>query len=111
MFMQSTNIPKKVVELLAHMGVCIMLLLINLMVKHMSQEAQKSLKKELPTLLSAIGYNNLEIWFDTKQPTATNPGKLIKLTTAMRIPLCPGATKDDLQVSKLLWEQSEFNLK
>lgn len=109
LFVHSSNVPEKVIELLAHMGLCITPSSINLMVAHMSNEAQKLLKNELPTLLASLGYDNLEIWFDTEQPTATNPGKLVSLTTATCIPLRPGITKEHLRVSKELWARSPYN--
>ncbi|KAG8764118.1 hypothetical protein FRC12_008256 [Ceratobasidium sp. 428] len=110
LFMHSSNVPEKVVELLAHMGLSVTPSSMNRMIEHMSKEAEKTLKKQLPTLLVGLGYDNLEIWFDTEQPTATNPGKLVSLTTATCIPLRPGATKEHLRVSKELWARSRFNL-
>ncbi|KAH7335286.1 hypothetical protein B0J17DRAFT_69630 [Rhizoctonia solani] len=110
LFVHSTNVPEKVVELLSRMGVCIAPNSINSMVGHMSTEAQRLLKEELPKLLTALGYDNLEIRFDTEQPTATNQGKLVSLATATCVPLRPGTKKEHLRWSKRLWEQSEFNL-
>ncbi|KAG8710060.1 hypothetical protein FRC11_004920 [Ceratobasidium sp. 423] len=83
---------------------------IDLMVENMSAEAQKQLRDELPKLLTALGYDNLEIRFDTEQPTATNQGKLVSLATATCVPLRPSTKKEHLRWSRWLWEQSEFNM-
>jgi hypothetical protein len=109
LFAHSTNTPSRVVELLSRTGLSIAPLSVDRMVQHMSDEAQKKLKELLPQMLSALGYDNLEIRYDTEQPTATNNGKLVGMTTATCIPLRPSVTKDDLRMSQQLWERSEYN--
>ncbi|KAG9120456.1 hypothetical protein FRC07_004049 [Ceratobasidium sp. 392] len=109
MFAHSTGTPEKIIEFLSHTGLSIAPTSINRMVSHMSSEAQKSLKGELTNLVSAIGFDNLEVRFDTEQPTAENQGKLVSMTTAAFFPLRPGVTKDNLRVCEELWARSEFN--
>ncbi|QRW08206.1 hypothetical protein RhiLY_07205 [Ceratobasidium sp. AG-Ba] len=109
MFAHSTNAPDRLIEFLSHAGICIAQSSINKMIDHMSVTAQNSLKDELAGLLSAIGYDNLEVRFDTEQPTPENPGQLVSMTTAAFFPLRPGATKEDLCVCEELWSRSEFN--
>ncbi|KAB5595269.1 hypothetical protein CTheo_1347 [Ceratobasidium theobromae] len=109
LFLHSTNTPEKVVELFSHIGLAISPSSINRMVDSMSREAMAALKNELPGLLVALGYDNLEIRFDTEQPTATHGGKLVSMTTATCLPLRPGVKKSDLEVSAILWARSELN--
>jgi hypothetical protein len=109
MFAHSTGTSEKMVEFLSHAGLSIAPISINQMVSHMSSEAQRSLKDELAGLVSAIGYDNLEVRFDTEQPTAEKQGKLVSMTTAAFFPLRAGVTKEDLRVCEELWARSEFN--
>ncbi|KAG9080185.1 hypothetical protein FRC06_006967, partial [Ceratobasidium sp. 370] len=110
MFAHVNNTSEEMVEFLSHAGLSISPQSISGMVKNMSTEAEKSLKNELAHLSSAMAYDNLEVRFDTEQPTPENLGGLVGMTTGAFIPLRPGATKDDLCVSKELWARSVFNL-
>ncbi|KAG9121026.1 hypothetical protein FRC07_003192 [Ceratobasidium sp. 392] len=109
LFAHSTGTPERVIEFLSHAGLSIAPTSINRMISHMSTEAQKSMKDELANLVSAFGYDNLEVRFDTEQPTAENQGKLVSMTTAAFFPLRAGVTKEDLRVCEELWARSEFN--
>lgn len=109
LFAHSTNTSTKVIEMLSHAGLSIAPSSIDRMIKNMSIEAQKELKKQLPGMVTALAYDNLEVQFQTEQPTLTHAGKLASLTTATCIPLRPGVTKKDMQVSEELWRSSEFN--
>jgi hypothetical protein len=109
MFAHSTNTSEKLIEFLSHAGLSIAATSINRMVSNMALEAQNSLKGELAHLLSAIGYDNLEVRFDTEQPTVEHRGRLVSMTTAAFFPLRPGVTRDDLRVCQELWARSEFN--
>ncbi|KAG8723611.1 hypothetical protein FRC09_002576 [Ceratobasidium sp. 395] len=109
MFAHSTNTSERMIEFLSHAGLSIAPSSINLMINQMSTNAQNSLRNELSDFLSAIGYDNLEVRFDTEQPTPENPGQLVSMTTAAFFPLRPGTNKEDLRVCKELWARSEFN--
>lgn len=109
LFAHSTNTSTKVIEMLSHAGLSIAPTSIDRMIRNMSDEAQKELKKQLPGMVTALAYDNLEIQFQTEQPTLTHAGKLASVTTATCIPLRPGVTKEDMRVSEELWKNSEFN--
>ncbi|KAG8795698.1 hypothetical protein FRC12_010935 [Ceratobasidium sp. 428] len=109
LFAHSTGTAERVIEFLSHAGLSIAPSSVNRMISHMSSKAQKSLKGELAGLISAFGYDNLEVRFDTEQPTAENQGKLVSMTTAAFFPLRAGVTKEDLRVCEELWARSEFN--
>ncbi|KAG8730921.1 hypothetical protein FRC10_002263, partial [Ceratobasidium sp. 414] len=109
LFAHINDASEEMVEFLSHAGLSISPQSISGMVKNMSTEAERSLKSELAHLSSAMAYDNLEVRFDTEQPTPENPGGLVGMTTGAFIPLRLGATKDDLCVSKELWARSIFN--
>lgn len=110
LFAHSTNTPSRVVELLSRIGMSIAPPSIDRMVLHLSVEAQKALKERLPNMLDSLAYDSLEIRYDPEQPTATHNGNLVSMTTATCLPLYPGSAKEDLRVSREMWERSEFNL-
>jgi hypothetical protein len=108
LFAHATNTPERVVELLAHAGLAISPSSIINMIDTLSRDAVHTLKKQLPILMSAIAYDNLDINFKTEQPTAEYSGKLAHITTGTFMPLqC--ATTDDLKVSEEIWKKSNLN--
>lgn len=109
LFVHSTNTPTKVIEMLAHAGLCIAPSSINLMIQHLSDEALNKLKQLLPGLLNMLAIDNLELQLQTEQPTLTHNGKLASIATATSIPMQPGIQKDDLKLSEQLWQQSSLN--
>ncbi|KAG8725192.1 hypothetical protein FRC09_006428 [Ceratobasidium sp. 395] len=109
MFAHTEDASESVIEFLSHAALSIAPTSINRMVDQMSSEARKSLKGELPGLVSAIGLDNLEVRFDTEQPTPENPGQLVSMTSAAFFPLRPGTVKEDLRVCEELWARSPFN--
>ncbi|KAG9125586.1 hypothetical protein FRC07_006996 [Ceratobasidium sp. 392] len=109
MFAHSTNTPVKVIEMMSHAGLSIAPSTIDRMSERMSKEAQKRLKKCHRNMLYGITYDNLEITFNTAQPTLTHDTKLAHLMTATLIPLQPGTQKEDLCISEELWAQSVHN--
>ncbi|QRV87441.1 hypothetical protein RhiJN_15459 [Ceratobasidium sp. AG-Ba] len=109
MFAHTNNTSESMIEFLSHAGLSIAPSSINRMVDRMSSEALASLKNELSSLVTAIGLDNVEVRFDTEQPTPENPGKLVSMTSAAFFPLRPGTVKDDLRVCEEIWARSEFN--
>jgi hypothetical protein len=108
LFAHSTSTSEKMVELLAHAGLAIAPSSINNMVQAMSTEATRTLKSQLPGLVAAIAYDNLDISFRTEQPTVDHSSHLAHITTGTFMPLqC--ATKDDMRVSEEIWSKSKLN--
>ncbi|KAG8730322.1 hypothetical protein FRC10_002866 [Ceratobasidium sp. 414] len=108
-FAHSTNTPTKVIDLLSHAGLCITPSSINSMIKHLSDKSQERLADQLPHMVTALAYDNLEIQFQTEQPTLGHNGRLASIATATCIPLQPDVRKEDLRISKELWAKSEHN--
>ncbi|QRV78876.1 hypothetical protein RhiJN_06891 [Ceratobasidium sp. AG-Ba] len=109
MFAHTNNTSDSVIEFLSHAGLSVAPSSINRMVDQMSSEAQALLKTELLNLVSAMGLDNVEVRFDTEQPTPENPGQLVSMTSAAFFPLRPGTIKEDLRVCEEIWARSEFN--
>jgi hypothetical protein len=82
LFAHSTNTPTKVIEILAHAGLCIAPLSMNSMTHHLSDEAMKKLKQPLPRMLTMLAIDNLEIFLETEQPKLTNNGTLASLASS-----------------------------
>lgn len=107
-FTHSANTAERVVELMAHSGLSVAPISVNRMIEALSKEAVKDLAQQLPGMITAIAYDNLDINFQTEQPTIEYSGHLAHITTGTFIPL-RGASKEDMRVSHELWEKSALN--
>lgn len=86
-FMKSTCVLEKVVEVLAHAGLLISLLSIHNAVMSVSKEIGRKIKSEVCTLQAAFAYDNFNIAFKTSQPTLENRSSFMSATSATVVPL------------------------
>ncbi|KAF8328524.1 uncharacterized protein EI90DRAFT_2925811, partial [Cantharellus anzutake] len=108
-FLDSTNTPRRVIEVLSHGGWSVSAESICHMVQSVTESLKASLKKLSDPGLYAMAYDNLDFDFKTKEPSDQNQGTFSSITTATFIPLTYGTTLDDLRYSKELWEKSSLN--
>jgi hypothetical protein len=109
-FLHSCRTPEKVIETLAHMGVCISSGTINKAIKSLSINARCALQKLGRTLCAAIAYDNVDIAIKSHVPTVEKSTDNLKhLTSGLFFPLMHNVRREDLKCSKLLWEKSCYN--
>ncbi|KDQ16396.1 hypothetical protein BOTBODRAFT_95821, partial [Botryobasidium botryosum FD-172 SS1] len=80
-FTHSCNTPERVIEIIAHAGLCVSAPSINNMVNSMSKKARDLTKASVRATLVSLGYNNLDVQFKSHQPTIEKRTKLIHMTT------------------------------
>ncbi|KAG1842343.1 hypothetical protein F4604DRAFT_1884768 [Suillus subluteus] len=104
-FMKSTCVPEKVVEVMAHAGLSISLSAICNAVASISEEISCNIKKEVCTLCTAFAYDNFDIAFITNQPTLENRSSFVSATSATVIPLhgVDESNADALRCSATMW--------
>ncbi|KAM6491602.1 hypothetical protein JOM56_012994 [Amanita muscaria] len=109
-FLHSCQTPEKVIEMLAHMGVCISTGTINKAIKSLSVNARCALQQLGRTFCAAIAYDNVDILLKAHVPTVEKSTENLKhLTSGLIFPLMHGVTREHLKCSKLLWEKSSYN--
>ncbi|KAH9169084.1 hypothetical protein EDB89DRAFT_1854912, partial [Lactarius sanguifluus] len=94
-FVHSANVPQRVIEVLAHVGLSISIKSIQRAVKSMSNDSAHRIKESLRTLKVAIAYDNFDINFKTSEPTLTHQSSFVSATSATAIPL---ACVEDIEV-------------
>ncbi|KAI5997476.1 hypothetical protein EDD15DRAFT_2410723 [Pisolithus albus] len=110
-FLQSAHAPQKVVETLARMGLSISISSIDAAIVSLSKESQCTIKTLGRTLLAAYAYDNFDIDMKTSDQRVEKSIDTLKhLTSGLLFPLQHGTTLEDLRCSRMLWEQSTYNI-
>ncbi|KAG1891476.1 hypothetical protein F4604DRAFT_1566986, partial [Suillus subluteus] len=86
-FLHSSGVPQRVIDVLAHAGLSISTQSIMTAVKSLSKEASVQIKRAVRTLTTALAYDNFDIDFKTAQPTIEHQSQFISSTSATAIPL------------------------
>ena len=110
-FLDSTNAPQRVVDVLSQGGWSISAESITRMVRSVTEDRRKFLKTLSDTGLCAIAYDNLDFSFDTKEPSDRNQGTFQSIMTGTFIPLSHNVALNDIQYQRELWEKSPLNTK
>jgi hypothetical protein len=111
-FLHSTNIPEKVINALAHMGISVSVCSIHGVVCSLSDETTDTLCSMGQTLLVSYAYDNFNIDFKQSVPTVeTTADTLDHLTSGTLIMLEHRVKTDDLKCSEELWKKSRLNPK
>ena len=108
-FLESTNTPEHIINVLAHGGWCVSMTSIANIVKTLTKEQCDIIKNLGKDGLCVLVYDNLDFDFKAKEPTLENPGSFTSITTGTFIPLGHGTTLEDLHYSRELWERSTLN--
>ena len=108
-FLESTNTPECIINVLAHGGWCVSMTSIANIVKTLTKEQCDIIKNLGKDGLCVLVYDNLDFDFKAKEPTLENPGSFTSITTGTFIPLGHGTTLEDLHYSRELWERSMLN--
>src|SRR5260370_31798047 len=95
-FLESTNTPECIINILAHGGWCVSMTLIVNMVKSLTKEWHNIIRHLGKDGLCALAYNNLDFNFKAKEPTLENPCSFHSITMGTFIPLGHGTTLEDL---------------
>ncbi|KAF8450849.1 hypothetical protein L210DRAFT_3639881 [Boletus edulis BED1] len=110
-FLQSAHAPQKVIETLAHMGLSISLSSINSAIQSLSRESSNVIKELGHTRLASYAYDNFDVDMKTSDQHVEKSSDTLKhLTSAILFPLQHGTTTEDLRCSRVLWEQSIYNI-
>jgi hypothetical protein len=86
-FVHSANVPQRVIEVLAHVGLSISIKSIQRAVKSMSTDSANRIRGSLRSLKVAMAYDNFDINFKTSEPTLTHQTTFVSATSATAIPL------------------------
>lgn len=108
-FLHATRVPERVVEMLAHSGIAIAPRSILRMNRSASLKSVLKVRQTAKSLTNAYALDNLDIALDTEQPTLERKSKLLHITSATMVPLHHDVTKDDLKVSRELWNSNPLN--
>jgi hypothetical protein len=110
-FLQSAHAPQKVIETLAHMELSTSLSSINGGIRSHSQESSNTIKAIGHTMLASYVYDNFDIDLKTlDQRVEISNDSLKHLTSGILFPLQHETTAEDLCCSRMLWEQSIYNI-
>jgi len=109
-FLHSTNVPEKAIQVLAHMGISVSVSSLHRAIHSLSCETYENIRKMGQTLLVAYAYDNFDIDFSTHLSTIEKAkDTLTHLTSGCLIQLDHNVTLEDLRCSNLLWERSPLN--
>ncbi|KAF8270415.1 hypothetical protein EI94DRAFT_1571665, partial [Lactarius quietus] len=108
-FVHSTDVPQRVIEVLAHAGLSISIKSIQWAVKSMSMDSAHKIRDSLHTLKVAMAYNNFDINFKTSEPTIAHCLNFVSATSATAIPLVALDDIDMLCCSAALWSADPRN--
>ncbi|KAI0310052.1 hypothetical protein OF83DRAFT_920825 [Amylostereum chailletii] len=109
LFLHSNNVPERVIETLAHVGLSLSQAAINDAVNALSADAFIKIRALACTLLAAYAYDNFDVQMNVATPTVEKKDELLHLTSGTLIRLDHGVTLEDLDCSKELWEKSSLN--
>ncbi|KAI0311298.1 hypothetical protein OF83DRAFT_1087802 [Amylostereum chailletii] len=108
LFLHSNNVPERVIETLAHVGLSLSQAAINEAVNALSTDAFIKIRALARTLLAAYTYDNFDVQMSVAMPTVEKEDDLLHLTSGTLIRLDHGVTLDDLDCSQELWEKSSL---
>ncbi|KAI0313654.1 hypothetical protein OF83DRAFT_1086186 [Amylostereum chailletii] len=100
LFMHSSNVPERVLDVVSHIGLAISSTAINNAVNHLENDALIKIKALARTFVAAIGYDNFDVAFNVAEPTIENAGKTLAHLTS--------GTLIQLEHNEL-WEKSAVN--
>ena len=110
LFLHSCRTPDKVINVLAHLGICISVHSIHLAITSLSAESANHIRSLGQSLLVAWAYDNFDVDLKSSTPTIQNSGPTLHhLTSAILYPLQHDVLLDDLKCSEELWKRSQLN--
>ncbi|KAI0699966.1 hypothetical protein BC835DRAFT_1267159, partial [Cytidiella melzeri] len=109
-FLHSCNTPKKVIKVLACMGISVSLTSIHRAIHSFKSECSTDIQRLGCTLSASYAYDNFDVKFSTGIPTVDSSEDLmVHLTSGTLIRLEHGVTADDLHCADELWNKSPNN--
>ena len=93
------------------MGLSVSLSSINAGIRSLSQESGNTIKALGHTMLASYAYDNFDVDLKTSDQRVEKSNDSLKhLTSGILFPLQHGTTAEDLRCSRMLWEQSIYNI-
>ncbi|KAI0310545.1 hypothetical protein OF83DRAFT_1032149, partial [Amylostereum chailletii] len=99
LFLHSSNVPERVIEVVSHVGLSIGVTAINNSVNSLDRDVLKKFRVLGLSLTAAAAYDNFDVAFNVATPTVENDKNLAHLTSGTFIPLEHGVTEADLDCS------------